>query len=123
MFSIVFSSSFLKFKNDKVYLLNKYNLNIDNYDEETYFIDFNEINNEDILYIDNMKYQYKILLNEDNKNLLVKLDIENNLDETEFKKIMYCVEQHISCYENINSIYSNLEDDTLKQYSSKYIRI
>lgn len=43
MYSFVFSSQFLKFKNNKVYLLNKYDLNINNYDKENYFINFNEI--------------------------------------------------------------------------------
>jgi hypothetical protein len=122
MNSYIFSSPFLKFKNNKVYLLNKYNLNNNNYDEDTYFINFNEIEKKKIK-INNIDVEYNILLNEDNKNLLIKIDVSDNMEELEINKILYYIEKYISGCEDFDNINQDIDSDILKKYDNKYIKI
>jgi len=120
MYSYVFSSQFLKFKNNKVYLLNKYDLNINNY-EENYFINFNQIDKIKKFKVNNINVEYDILLNEDDRNLLIKIDVSENLENIELYKLMYSTEKYISEYKDFDIISEN--DDILKNYSNKYIKI
>jgi hypothetical protein len=124
MNSIVFSSPFLKFNNNKVYILNKYELNNKNYTEETYYMDFNDVNNKKTLTMNNKNFTYNILFNEDDKNLLIKIDFLDTLDsvdDIELIKIMHYTEDIISGCDNITDF--NIDDDTLKNYFNKFIRI
>lgn len=121
MYSYVFSSQFLKFKNNKVYLFNKYDLNINNYDKENYFINFNEIDKKKTFKVNNINVEYDILLNEDDKNLLIKIDISENIENTELCKLIYSTERYISEYQDFDVICEN--DDIFKNYSNKYIKI
>jgi hypothetical protein len=127
MNSIVFVSPFLKFKNNKVYILNKYEINNKNYEEETYYIDFDDVNNKDYLTMNNKKFTYSILYNEDDKNLLIKVDFLDTLDDIdhiddiELIKIMHYTEDIISGCDNIVDFHIN--DDNLKNYFNKFIRI
>jgi len=121
MYSCVFASQFLKFKNNKVYLLNKYDLNINTYDKENYFINFNEIDKKKKFKINNINVEYDILLNEDDKNLLIKIDIDENIENIELYKLIYSTEKYISGYEDFDIIYEN--DDILKNYSNKFINL
>jgi hypothetical protein len=121
MYSCVFSSPFLKFKNNKVYLLNKYDLNINNYDEETYFINFNEIDKKKTFKINNIDIEYDILMNEDDKNLLIKIDVSEKLEKIELDKLLYSTEKYISGYEDFNIMCN--DNNILKNYNNKYIKI
>ena len=116
--SYLFMSPFFKCKDNKAYLLNKFNLNINNYYEDTYFIDIDEIKKKQIK-INDITIGYKILYAEDDMNLLIKIDISNDLTDLEINKIVYIIELNILC---INKI-QNIDDETLKYYANKYIKI
>jgi hypothetical protein len=121
MYSCVFSTQFLKFKNNKVYLLNEYDLAISNYDEENYFIDFNEIDKNKIFKINNINVEYNILLNENDENLLIRINISENLEDVELNNLLHCIEKYISGYKDFDVISEN--NDFLKNYTKKIIKI
>ena len=121
MFSIVFSSKFLRYKNNNVYILSENDIDNNNYDNETYFIDFNEININNVIKSNNYEYIFKIILKENDKNLLIRIDYLINTEYTELKKIMYCIEKRISGIHDF--IIDNIEDDTLNKYDISYIKI
>jgi hypothetical protein len=123
MFSYVFSSPFLKFKNDKLYFLNKYDLNMSIYEKENYFMNYDDIITKKILKINNIDIEYDILLKENDKNLLIKIDIAENVDELELNTLIYCIEKYISGDEDIDNICKDIDIDILKLYSNKCIKI
>ena len=123
MNSYVFSSPFLKYKNNNLYLLERCDLNLTNYDEETYFIDFNEINKSKKIKINDLNLEYDILLYENDKNLLIKFNIDKKIDDLELNKVLFFIEKNISGFDQINNIYENINNDNFKNYINKYIQI
>ena len=121
MCSYVFSSDFLKYRDNKVYLLNKHDLELKEYYEETYFIDFNEINTKKNIKVGDTELEYEILFYENDKNLLIKFDILNNSNDEDINRLIYSIEQNISGYD-VDTIFKNVDFDILKKYSN-YIKI
>jgi hypothetical protein len=121
MHSYIFSSPYLKYKNDKLYLLNNIDKNSKNYEEQTYFIDFNEIIIKKNIKINDIELEYDIIFYENDKNLLVKFDTLKDINEKELNKIIYSIEKNISGFDDN---YIDEEDNYIsKKYSNTYIKI
>jgi len=121
MFSCVASLPYLKCKSDRAYLVNKNNMNNDNYYQDTYFVEI-EFNKRKIK-INDIEIEYQILLCEDDKNLLIKFDILSDSNNLELNKIVYYIENNILEIDYDHRNYKDLDDDILKNYSNKYIKI
>jgi hypothetical protein len=111
MFSFIFQSQFLKFKNNKVYLFNKYdikNVNYDNYENESYYIDYSEIEKtKKIELFNNINIEYSISINENNEIYIKIMNINNSIDNmnvSELQKISYLTENNILGYHDIDNI-------------------
>ena len=92
-----FISPNLKYKNGKVYYLNKFEINKSNvnYEHNNYFIDINEKKEK------NKDYSYELFFNENDDNILVICNINDSIsDENKIKKIITEINSNLSDIKN-----------------------
>lgn len=124
MFTCVFSSPILKFKNDKIYLLTtKNDINCDEYENETYYIKLDEIQKSNKFSMSSNLINYDIITNRPNENLVIQMNFDNELTDDEMIKMMHAVGYHISGLEVNTDIYNNVNSDIINEYTNKYIRL
>lgn len=124
--SYIFLSPFLLYKNNKIFILSQYDIpkykeNI-KYGNELYYLEKNELEINNIVYINNNIIDYSIL-NYD-KNLLIKININNEIDNeiNNIIKIMYIIDSYISGINNIDEIYKNINNSIIELYNNRYFK-
>jgi hypothetical protein len=125
-FRYILNSPFLKFKNNNVHLLSRYDLDNNNYEEETFFIDLDNIISDDDLIVNNVSIEYRIILFEEDKNIIININVKEFYEPSFLYKIFHYVEKYITGDNNlynddINNIY--LDPDLENIYSNKYLQI
>ena len=130
MSSCIFSSPFLKFKNDKIYLLSCNNdFQPLDYENEVYYIDYTDIKIQKSFDFLDHKINYDIVSHENDKNIVIRLNSDKEIkDDIDIIKIMYLIECHITHInmENINymnDVYNNTSNDIINKYNSRFIRV
>lgn len=96
-----FVSPNLRYKDGKIYYLNKKELNDKdhNYIEENYFYYISEINCDD-------DYSLELVVNDYSDEVLVKFSIEDIIDDNNVKKLMRIINSKICNLENHGSLYN-----------------
>jgi hypothetical protein len=125
-FRYILNSPFLKFKNNNVHLLSRYDLDNNNYQEETFFIDLDNIIPDDDLIVNNISIKYKIIMYEEDKNIVINVNLEEFYEPPFLYKVFHYVEKYITgdnylYNDDINNIY--IDPDLENIYSNKYLQI
>ena len=97
---------YLKCKNNKVYLLNYHEMDMLDYENQTYYLDDYEVNMTGNFVLNNLEIYYYISKLEDNKNLIVDVSIENidnlnNIDNNSMMCLVDKLQRHISGLETV----------------------
>lgn len=124
--SYIFLSPFLLYKNDKIFILSQYDIpkykeNI-KYENELYYIEKNELEISNIVYIDNNIINYSILNYDKNLLIKIKFDNETNDEINNIIKIMYIIDSYISGINNLNEIYKNINSSIIELYNNRYFK-
>lgn len=114
MNNCIFLSQFLKFKNNKVYLLSYEDLKIKDYINNTYYINYNDLVLSNQLIIDNKIINYS--LKKHMNNLIIYINVNESLNKYEFINLMYIIEEYISGVKYIDNLY----DKKLNYYNNFY---
>ena len=126
MNSYVFASPYLKFNSEKIFILSDENdLNDTDYENNTFYIDADDIEKNGSFIIDDKVIYYNILSYENDKNLIFKLDIDYSQsgDEGNIIKIMYALQLYVAKNDNFLEMSSLINDDIIKKYSEKYFKL
>jgi len=105
----IFVSPSLIFKNSKIYLLSDINDFLEDFEKNTYYIDFTEISTKGNFVHKNIKIAYEIITPIENKNLSVKIDY----DEESFKNI-----EISECIDSFEKFVSGINNDFLENLST-----
>ena len=117
MLNCVFTTPYLKFNNQKLYILSDNDNETINYENETYYIDNADIDDSGEVKYNNNTYKYDIITKEDNQNIVIKVLLKDTYSENELINILHNIHCNIIKLENINEITENL----IAKYSKKYI--
>jgi hypothetical protein len=125
MYSCVFASSCLKYKNDKIYILsNKNDFGELNYEDNTYFIELDDLQKSGFIKYDNQIIEYDILSFDNDKNISIKMNFPENIEDNNMLKFMHITELYLS---GVNDYEDKDVNDTneflIKKYSNKYFRL
>lgn len=130
--SCIFLSPFLLCKDNKVFILSQYDMskykeNI-KYENELYYLEKNELEINNIVNINNNIIDYSILnydapiFPQSTENVLIKINIDNNIDNNNIIKIMYTIDSHISGMNNLDEIYKNTDNSIIELYNNRYFK-
>jgi len=120
MNNCIFLSKFLKYKNNKIYLLSYEDLKTEDYINNTYYINYDDLVLSNKLIIDNKVINYS--LKKHMNNLIIYININESLNKNEIINLMYIIEQYISGVKNINNLYDiNISEKNLNYYNNFYI--
>ena len=56
------------------------------------------------------------------ENVLIKINIDNNIDNNNIIKIMYTIDSHISGMNNLDEIYKNTDNSIIELYNNRYFK-
>ncbi len=117
-----FTTPYLKYNEENMYMLDDVDIKLNNsntsyYSNNTYYINSNElIKTNSIQYLE-LNIDYSLLL-ENTKDIVIRfVTNKDNLDDLTILKIMHTITCHVSGYEN------DILDDDILNYSDKYIKI
>lgn len=91
----IFNSPSLVFKNSKIYFLSNINDFLEDFEKNTYYIDFAEINQISSFIHKNIKINYEIITPTENKNLVVKFDYDDEFNDIDISEFIYSFENFI----------------------------
>ena len=117
MFNCIFLAPYLKYNNQKIYILNHNDNETINYENETYYIDDNDMNYSGSITYNNNVVKFEIISKEDNQNIVIKASLKEAYEIDELIKVLHNIHCNIVKLENINEITDNL----IAKYSKKYI--
>jgi len=123
MHTFVFSSNVLKYKNNKIYILsNECDFIEKNYEENTYFLNLDDIQKQGVINCNNQLINYDLLSFSEDKNISIKMNFDTNIDNTEeLIKLMHITDLYLSGINDIQDI--SINDSILKKYSNSYFKI
>jgi competence protein ComGC len=116
MSTFIFSSPFLKYKNQKIYLFScNSDLKLVDYQNELYYIDYKDIKISKSFEFQDYMITYDIISCEEDKNIVIRLKIDKEVkDDHTMIKIMYLIESQITLYfEDITNEHVNNQDNSL----------
>ena len=111
MHSYIYVSPYLKFKNNKVYILDQNNINSSDYENNNYYITLDNIQKKNIIQFNNTDIMYEIIHFENDKNLLIKINFDKDLISIEINRLMHFIDSLIS---EINQNDYSFESNILK---------
>ena len=105
--SSIFNAKFLKFKYDKVYFLLLNELNNNNFEDNNYYIDIDDILNKGSYNFNEKEITYEILSFNENE-ISISINCDKELSDDELVFMYYNTEKHITGNkENIEDIKIN----------------
>ena len=122
MYTCVFASCFLKYKNNKIYILsNETDFNEVNYEDNTYFINLDDLKKSGVIKYNDKMINYDLLSFDDDKNISIKMNFDDEVDNDSMIKLMHSTDLYLSGIDNYEE--RELNENLVKKYSSKYFRI
>lgn len=112
-----FLSPNLKYNNGRIYFLNMNELNNDNYKDDNYYLDGNEISVENKIEIENINLKYEVIFSDFDDQIVIKIESENDIDENKIMKYLYFIHEKIKGLE-----LSDFKDfDNEDKYDNKFL--
>lgn len=122
MYSCVFTSSLLKYKNNKIHILsNENDFNEVNYEDNTYFIELDDIKKNGSIKYNDKIITYDLLSFDQDKNISIKMNFIEDFDNDNMIKLMHLTDLYLSGIDNIGEF--SVHENIVKKYSNKYFRI
>jgi hypothetical protein len=122
MYSCVFASSFLKYKNNKIHILsNENDFNEVNYEDNTYFINLDDIKKTGSINYNDKIITYDLLSFDEDKNISVKINFMEDIGNEDMIKLMHLTDLYLTGIDDIDEL--SIDENIVKKYSNKYFRI